>query len=185
MFQWYLASSRWTHSTSYHMVTSCLCDFGNCVTIFSLFFLQSPHTGSNPPILASTSSSPAVPLSPQIVAPLECDWSEHTCPDGYKYYYNCVTYESRVNVLHWITLFLHFCVHFWYFEKMGKWLYKLALQWEKPEEYTSYEHLLQKQQSRQNPSHQLHSSLPVLSTERVVQTEQVPASATFPPSQNF
>ncbi|XP_042988793.1 flowering time control protein FCA-like [Carya illinoinensis] len=100
---------------------------------------QSPRTGSNPPILASTSSSPAVPLSPQIVAPLECDWSEHTCPDGYKYYYNCVTYESR---------------------------------WEKPGEYTSYELQLQKQQSQQNPSHQLQSSLPVFSTERVVQTEQ-------------
>ncbi|XP_047315969.1 flowering time control protein FCA-like [Impatiens glandulifera] len=26
---------------------------------------------------------------------LDSDWSEHTCPDGYKYYYNCVTCESR------------------------------------------------------------------------------------------
>lgn len=25
----------------------------------------------------------------------ECDWSEHYCPDGDKYYYNCVTCESR------------------------------------------------------------------------------------------
>ncbi|KAJ0239948.1 putative FCA-related protein [Hirschfeldia incana] len=24
----------------------------------------------------------------------ECDWSEHTCPDGNKYYYHCVTCES-------------------------------------------------------------------------------------------
>uniref|UniRef100_A0A7C9D5T7 WW domain-containing protein n=1 Tax=Opuntia streptacantha TaxID=393608 RepID=A0A7C9D5T7_OPUST len=28
-------------------------------------------------------------------ASLHCDWSEHICPDGYKYYYNCVTCESR------------------------------------------------------------------------------------------
>jgi len=30
-------------------------------------------------------------------ASLHCDWSEHICPDGYKYYYNCVTCESRVS----------------------------------------------------------------------------------------
>ncbi|KAH0890097.1 hypothetical protein HID58_052526 [Brassica napus] len=24
----------------------------------------------------------------------ECDWSEHTCPDGNKYYFHCVTFES-------------------------------------------------------------------------------------------
>lgn len=118
---WYLASSRWwTHSTSYHTVISCLYDFGNCIIIFPLFFLQSPRTGSKPPILASTSSSPAVPLSPQIVAPLECDWSEHTCPDGYKYYYNCVTYESRVNRLHWIIILAFLCwfLILWKEEKM-------------------------------------------------------------------
>lgn len=28
-------------------------------------------------------------------ASLGCDWSEHICPDGYKYYFNCVTCESR------------------------------------------------------------------------------------------
>ncbi|KAJ6334364.1 hypothetical protein OIU78_011287 [Salix suchowensis] len=27
--------------------------------------------------------------------PEECDWSEHSCPDGYKYYFNCITCESR------------------------------------------------------------------------------------------
>ncbi|VFR02861.1 unnamed protein product [Cuscuta campestris] len=25
----------------------------------------------------------------------DCEWSEHICPDGYPYYYNCVTCESR------------------------------------------------------------------------------------------
>lgn len=28
-------------------------------------------------------------------ASVDCDWSEHICPDGYKYYFNCVTCESR------------------------------------------------------------------------------------------
>lgn len=56
--------------------------------------LQSPHTGSNPSIVASTSSSTAVPPSHHPAAPLECDWSEHTCPDGYKYYFNCITWEN-------------------------------------------------------------------------------------------
>ncbi|KAL1832986.1 hypothetical protein ACET3Z_002637 [Daucus carota] len=26
---------------------------------------------------------------------IDCDWSEHVCPDGYLYYYNCATCESR------------------------------------------------------------------------------------------
>ncbi|XP_062004197.1 flowering time control protein FCA [Rosa rugosa] len=44
---------------------------------------------------SSNSTSAALPSSHEITAPLECDWSEHTCPDGYKYYYNCETCESR------------------------------------------------------------------------------------------
>ncbi|KAF9594363.1 hypothetical protein IFM89_030492 [Coptis chinensis] len=28
-------------------------------------------------------------------APPTCEWSEHNCPDGCKYYYNCITKESR------------------------------------------------------------------------------------------
>ncbi|KAI7983455.1 Flowering time control protein FCA [Camellia lanceoleosa] len=68
---------------------------------------QSPQTGGKPQTVSgtptaselvlpsSTSSSPAVPPSTQTTDLLDCDWSEHTCPDGYKYYYNCVTLESR------------------------------------------------------------------------------------------
>lgn len=33
----------------------------------------------------------------QAAASLECDWSQHICPDGFKYYYNCVTCESMVS----------------------------------------------------------------------------------------
>lgn len=41
-----------------------------------------------------TPNSPMTHPSSQVEGPLECDWSEHTCPDGFKYYYNCVTCES-------------------------------------------------------------------------------------------
>ncbi|XP_065620030.1 flowering time control protein FCA isoform X2 [Quercus suber] len=94
---------------------------------------------SQSPTVASSSTSPAVPLSPHTTASLECDWSEHTCPDGHKYYYNCVTRESR---------------------------------WMKPQEYALHEQQLVKHQNLQNPSQQLQSSLPVLSSQQVIQIEQ-------------
>ncbi|GMJ01022.1 hypothetical protein HRI_003771300 [Hibiscus trionum] len=52
------------------------------------------ETGSDQTI-AATSVAPTVPQSLEILQ--ECDWSEHTCPEGNKYYYNCVTCESRWN----------------------------------------------------------------------------------------
>ncbi|XVF80698.1 hypothetical protein PTKIN_Ptkin15bG0096000 [Pterospermum kingtungense] len=55
-----------------------------------------PQTESSQTI-AATSVAPTVPQNLETVAPLECDWSEHTCLDGYKYYYNCVPCESRWN----------------------------------------------------------------------------------------
>ncbi|XP_022757835.1 flowering time control protein FCA-like isoform X2 [Durio zibethinus] len=58
--------------------------------------LKSPRTGGSQTV-AATSVAPTIPQSLETVAPLECDWSEHTCPDGHKYYYNCVTCESRWN----------------------------------------------------------------------------------------
>ncbi|KAH9730839.1 bruno 1 isoform b-related [Citrus sinensis] len=57
--------------------------------------LESPRSGNNPQTSASASTIPTVPQSPQVAASPECDWSEHTCPDGNKYYYNCETCESR------------------------------------------------------------------------------------------
>ncbi|MBA0757831.1 hypothetical protein Gotri_020893 [Gossypium trilobum] len=63
-------------------------------TIFGL--TESPQTGSSQPI-AATSVVPIVPQSLETVALQESDWSEHTCPEGNKYYYNCVTCESRWN----------------------------------------------------------------------------------------
>ncbi|XP_038704251.1 flowering time control protein FCA isoform X2 [Tripterygium wilfordii] len=48
------------------------------------------------PQTAATSSTIGLP-SNQLTSTysLECDWSEHTCPDGCKYYYNCMTCESK------------------------------------------------------------------------------------------
>jgi CUG-BP- and ETR3-like factor len=65
-------------------------------------FLQPAWTGNIQPASRNSVTS-AVPPSPQIVDPGECDWSEHSCPDGYKYYYNCITCESRVSYLPLLT----------------------------------------------------------------------------------
>ncbi|XP_057483675.1 receptor-like serine/threonine-protein kinase At4g25390 isoform X8 [Actinidia eriantha] len=59
-----------------------------------------PQTVSNAPapeivVPSSTSSGVAVPKGARTADSLDCDWSEHTCPDGYMYYYNCATCESR------------------------------------------------------------------------------------------
>lgn len=66
----------------------------------------SSQSGTEPPtvssttavsesVLPSTSSAPAVPISTEAADCIDCDWSEHFCPDGNKYYYNCATCESR------------------------------------------------------------------------------------------
>ncbi|XP_057965879.1 flowering time control protein FCA-like [Malania oleifera] len=68
---------------------------------------QSPQIGSNSQAVFRDSTPSAVVASSTTavasavlekaltVDPPDCDWSEHICPDGYKYYYNCVTCESR------------------------------------------------------------------------------------------
>ncbi|CAL5194542.1 unnamed protein product [Lathyrus oleraceus] len=45
--------------------------------------------------LVAVSTSPDLSTNPEDEEFPECDWSEHYCPDGNKYYYNCVTCESR------------------------------------------------------------------------------------------
>ena len=59
-----------------------------------------PHTASSATSATSdtrSSMGPLVAINTQLVAPLKCNWTEHTSPDGYKYYYNSVTGESKVS----------------------------------------------------------------------------------------
>ncbi|XP_010440184.1 PREDICTED: flowering time control protein FCA isoform X2 [Camelina sativa] len=54
-----------------------------------------------PTVVSTTASTPisyvqtAVPAANQSVVSVKCNWTEHTSPDGYKYYYNGVTGESK------------------------------------------------------------------------------------------
>lgn len=63
-----------------------------------------PSQTGGSPCAAVGSTSPDMPeYSDDEVYP-DCDWSEHVCPDGNKYYYNCVTYESKVMFLSLLNL---------------------------------------------------------------------------------
>ncbi|XP_043708114.1 flowering time control protein FCA-like isoform X2 [Telopea speciosissima] len=73
-----------------------------------------PQTAASTPASASasaagapstTSTSPLVPASGQTAAPVTCNWTEHTSPEGYKYYYNSVTGESKWEKPEELTLF--------------------------------------------------------------------------------
>ncbi|KAK7284558.1 hypothetical protein RJT34_19305 [Clitoria ternatea] len=56
---------------------------------------QLPTQNESNPNTVTGSTPPDMPASLQDEDFPECDWSEHYCPDGHKYYYNCVTCESR------------------------------------------------------------------------------------------
>ncbi|KAI4344765.1 hypothetical protein L6164_011956 [Bauhinia variegata] len=44
---------------------------------------------------AATSAASSVPVTNHNMSNLKCNWTEHMSPDGYKYYYNSFTGESR------------------------------------------------------------------------------------------
>ncbi|KAK6937257.1 WW domain [Dillenia turbinata] len=54
-----------------------------------------PHSVSLPGASSTMSSASGVTTNPLAENCKNCDWSEHICPDGYIYYYNCITCESR------------------------------------------------------------------------------------------
>ncbi|CAH9104260.1 unnamed protein product [Cuscuta europaea] len=64
---------------------------------------QSSWTG--PTMQQSPSVTSFQPPPSQTVATLKCDWTEHTAPDGYKYYHNSVTGESKWEKPDELTLF--------------------------------------------------------------------------------
>lgn len=45
--------------------------------------------------LAAAAAS-VIPEITHAVVPLKCNWTEHTSPEGFKYYYNSTTGESKV-----------------------------------------------------------------------------------------
>ena len=59
--------------------------------------LQPALMTQQPPASWHSAPAPLAQAPPPAAAPAaSCDWSEHTAPDGYKYYYNAASQESKV-----------------------------------------------------------------------------------------
>ncbi|KAJ6834186.1 flowering time control protein FCA-like isoform X2 [Iris pallida] len=58
-----------------------------------------PQTTSSTPVSTASvvmpSSATSAPVTTASAAHLTCNWTEHTSPEGFKYYYNSVTSESK------------------------------------------------------------------------------------------
>lgn len=54
-------------------------------------------------VAAATSANPTLPAMSRAG---KCNWTEHTSPEGYKYYYNSTTGESKVNFLPSMLFFI-------------------------------------------------------------------------------
>lgn len=94
----------------YYFENLCLCPSSDFCLTYVVNLLQSGQTGNKPHLVtcaytasdtvfpSSSSSCNAVSMSTEVSDYVDCDWSEHICPDGHLYYYNCVTCESRVRI---------------------------------------------------------------------------------------
>ena len=50
-------------------------------------------------VVTSVTAPTTAPVSvAPVAASATCDWTEHTSPEGHKYYYNSSTGESRVSI---------------------------------------------------------------------------------------
>lgn len=147
--------------------------------------MQTPNNRSNPQTVFSTyvgsdnilpsaaSSVNARSLNGEMVESIDCEWSEHICPDGFVYYYNCMTCESRVSFICPISfltldpmpLIIRGCL-------------KTCKQWEKPEEFALYEKKLEKLDLQQQDQRNLR--LPVRNISEVSQMCQVQLSSGQP-----
>ena len=61
---------------------------------------------------SSTPANSALPAINQNMALVKCNWTEHISPEGFKYYYNSVTGESRVGIYlscHYFSYFNYTC----------------------------------------------------------------------------
>ena len=83
--------------------------------LFKICILQSQWNGRPPSATNTPCSAPAsaslsassivtVPLATHLTFRIPCNWSEHICPDGFKYYYNCITRESRVSSISFLLI---------------------------------------------------------------------------------
>ncbi|XP_071922644.1 uncharacterized protein [Coffea arabica] len=69
------------------------------------YIMRSTYNRCKPELACASNASESMPNSSLscssfgaitgIDSSVECEWSEHMCPDGCPYYYNCVTSESR------------------------------------------------------------------------------------------
>ncbi|GMI80217.1 FLOWERING CONTROL LOCUS A [Hibiscus trionum] len=55
--------------------------------------------------VSSSASAATAPVRAPAVASVECHWTEHTSPDGFKYYHNSLTLESKWEKPEELTLF--------------------------------------------------------------------------------
>ena len=52
---------------------------------------------------SNSAASSAATVVNQNTRQVKCNWTEHTAPQGFKYYHNSVTGESRVSILYDFT----------------------------------------------------------------------------------
>lgn len=136
-----------------------------------------PASTATEPVTAPTVAS----VSVQTPAPATCVWTEHTSPEGYKYYYNSVTGESKWEKPDELTVF----------EQQQKQLQQPRLQPQpqpqlqpQPQQQTQLQHPqlhhqqqphLNQQQQPQAQHHQLHQQQhPQLQQQQQPQLQQQP-----------
>ncbi|MQL99181.1 hypothetical protein Taro_031904 [Colocasia esculenta] len=121
---------------------------------------SSPATGPTA-VSSSTMSTTATPVSTLTAESLTCNWTEHTSPEGYKYYYNSVTKESKWEKPEELTLF----------EQQQQQKLQLQLQQQQNQQQQQQKSVVPQLQSQSQP--QLLTQVP--SAHHIAQLQQVQA----------